>query len=426
PSDAMRQAGQARREREAEAAEARRRDAQRAAGVDAGSVRDALRGGRGEIATATASTSVPVGTIAIQVVDERGQGVPGASIRLGIMNADSSRDSRTAQTDAEGLFAFQDLPTGSGQSYRVNIPHQGATYSSTPFRLEPDRGHLVRVVRLPVTRDTRGLLQTIGQTMLEYRAGRVHITQQAQLANLGRETIVFGDEGLEVRLPRGFTAFQSGRVMSDQTLVPDEEGFHLKGSLPPGRTTLTWAYDVPLDGTDVHLSMPMPFRTFRYVVMTDHSEGMALRVEGMPDGEARESNGRKFLVSQIERSPGDAPWDRLAITVEGIPGPGPLRWLAVGGAIVLLIFGLLLATRGGDQAGALARAREARREELLEDAAEVERLFAANEIGPKFRTRRMEEIVAELASLLRLDEAASTSRETPPPARTKRRRARRA
>ena len=39
-------------------------------------------------------------------------------------------------------------------------------------------------------------------------------------------------------------------------------------------------------------------------------------------------------------------------------------------------------------------------------AAEVERLFAANEIGPKFRQRRMEEITIELATLLRAEGAA--------------------
>ena len=362
------------------------------------------------LAIAEPDNRVPRGTIRVVVVDAQNDPVPGADIRIGIMKADSSRDSIMGRTDAAGVLEQSDLPTGSSQAYRVNVHYDGATYSSTPFRLEPDRGHLVRIRRLETTRDTRQLLQSLGQTMLEYKQGRVKVTQQAQLMNLSAETVVLDGDAIRFELPEGFTAFQTPDQMSDQRLVPDDEGFVVRGSVPPGRIALVWSYDLPLSGDEISFSTNMPFRTYGYRVMTDAAEGMRLEVDGFPRAEEHEGHGgRKLLVTQIERGPQDASLERLRITVRGIPGAGPARWLALGGALVLLIFGLLLATRGGDRAGAISRARAARQTELLDEAADLEKLFRTSEVGPKFRERRMGEIVDELASLIRLDEATAAS-----------------
>ncbi|MEM9069427.1 MAG: carboxypeptidase-like regulatory domain-containing protein [Myxococcota bacterium] len=374
------------------------------------SVSDRAAGRTPAIATAEADPSIPPGTIRVRVITPSGAPVPGADIRFGIMKSDGSRDSVMGRTGPNGVLDQRDLPTGSGQAYRVNVPYQGATYSSTPFRLEPNRGHRVEIRRLPVTRSQQTLIQSLGQTMLEYRNERVHITQQAQLINLGGETIVLADDSAAMELPHGFTAFQSQQAMSDQRIVPNDRGFVLRGSIPPGRTTLVWAYDIPLTGEEIHFSHEMPFRTYAYRVMSDQMTGMELQVDGFPEAEEHAGHqGRPLLVTQIERSPDDEPFRRLSVTVAGIPGPGPLRWLALGGAFVLLCFGFLLATRGGDRAGALARARAARQDELLDEASEVEELFHANDIGPQYRERRLREIVDELASLIRLNEATEAS-----------------
>ncbi len=397
-----------------EAAERSRQDSNLEQGAERTVPPEVLRRAAGRmppIAQAAADASVDAGTILVSVVDAMNQPVAGATVRIGVMKADGSRESIVRQTDERGQLRASELPTGSSQAYRVNVVNDGATYSSTPFRLEPDRGHRVQIRILPVTRSRRSLLQTLGQTMLEYRNERVHITEQAQLTNLGEETIVFDDDELRIDLPAGFTAFQSQPGMTDQRLVPDEHGFVLRGSLPPGRATLVWAYDIPLRGDELHFSHPIPFRTYAYRVMSDAMGGMELVVDGFPEAQEHEGHqGRPLLVTQVERSPDDPPLERLSVTVKGIPAPGPLRWLALGAALVLLAFGLLMATRGGDRAGALARARAARQTELIDEAVELEELFAAREIGPQYRERRMRELVDELASLLRLDEATAASR----------------
>ncbi|MAQ15581.1 MAG: hypothetical protein CMN30_12410 [Sandaracinus sp.] len=365
---------------------------------------DRMAGRTPPLAVATRDPSLPPGTIRVQVTDGTGQPASGVRVRVGIMRQAGARDAIFGETDAQGVALLQELATGSGQAYRVSVDHQGAKYGAPPFRLEADHGHSVRIRRLETSRRVEMVLQVLGQTMLEYREGRIHVTEQTQLTNLGDETVVFGD-GLHYALPRGFMAFQSPAVMTDQRLVPDEEGFLLKGSIPPGTVTLNWAYDVPLDGGEAVVTHAMPFRTYAYRVFTDAAHGMDLEVAGFPAPQVVTQQGRRLLVTQLERRPEDAPFDQLTITVNGIPTAGPYRWVAAGAALMLFLLALLLVTRGGRAEAVRAAARERRKDEILSDAVDLSEAHARGEVGPKYHARRMNELVTELASLLRLDDA---------------------
>ena len=356
------------------------------------------------VTTARSDQNVPAGTIVVSVFDANRQPVAGANVELGILaSMGGGRDKKHARTDAAGVAQFQGLATGTGQAYRVTVPSDGARYGSVPFRLEPDRGHMVQTRLLPTTRSTQTIVLYLGQTMLELKEERLHVTQEAQIANIGGSTIVFGEEGALWPLPAGFTAFQSQEIMTDQRIVPDDDGFRIKGSLPPGRTTLTWAYDLPIDGGEIAITQKMPFRTFQFRLIADAATGMTIDVDDMPAPETVEVGGRRAFITGLRQQAGPF---TLRVRLEGIPGPGPLRWVAVGAAMVLLFVGLMWAFKPGDPASALSELRDARREELLDRVAEMERAFAANEIGPKYHAREMEALVAELATLLRQDATA--------------------
>ncbi|MBO6935377.1 MAG: hypothetical protein JJ863_10380 [Deltaproteobacteria bacterium] len=365
---------------------------------------DRMAGRVPPLATAVRDPAVPAGTIRVQVVDVRNQPVVGQRVRVGVMRQAGSRDALFGETDDTGIALIEDLSTGSDQAYRVAVTHQGATYGAPPFRLEADSGHSVRIRRLDTTTETRMLLQVLGQTHLEYRDGRLHITEQTQLTNLGDETIIFGD-GMHYPLPVGFMAFQSPAVMTDQRVVPDATGFMLKGSVPPGTITLNWAYDLPLEGGEVRVAHDMPFRTYAYRVFSDAAPEMRMTVEGFPPPEVHMSQGRRMLISQLERTPEDSEFDRLVVTVTGIPTAGPLRWLALGGAFILLLLGFLLVTQGGRAEEVRVEARKRRKKEILDAAVALSEAHGRGEVGPKYHARRMGELVSELASLLRLDDA---------------------
>lgn len=309
-------------------------------------------------------------------------------------------------TDERGACVFEDLSTESSYSYRVNVPYEGALYSSTPFRLDPSAGQRVRVVRLPVTSDDRLVFQVLGRTMIEFREDRAHVTQEARLTNLGDVTYVFPDGGLPIRLPEGFKAFETSTVITDQRVTATDEGLEISGSIPPGRTDLMWAFDVPISGTSITIQQSMPFATMEYQVISDHVDVMSLEVEGFQVARMHEGTDRRFLVASLLRRPGDPPLDPLRIHVRGIPGSGPIPYLAVVMATILLIFGVVLLLRPSDQTAAVAQAQRERQQELLDAIAALEGQRESEAIGPGYYERRRRELTDELAIVLRLQREA--------------------
>ena len=347
----------------------------------------------------TPSDNVPPGEIHVQVADAAGQPVANASVIVGVLVQGSGREQKTAESNASGLAVFRDLPTGSGQAYRVRVPHEGAVYASTPFQLPIDRGYLVQIKRLGVTHEDRNVLQGMGFVMIELKDGRAHVTQQAQLMNFGQETYLFPSGGQRVDLPDGFTAFQSQESMTDQHIEPKEDSLMIHGSLPPGQTMVTWAYDVPLSGSDLRLTFDLPWRTIGYRAMSDAPPGAKLSVTGLPDADLIEDDGRKLFITEIQRRPGDPSLDRIELHLAGIPGPGPMRWIAVVLASLFVLAGLAFVfSRSSAPAGATARA--ARQQRLLDEVTNLERDFIAGKVGPRYHERRKEEISTELADLL--------------------------
>ncbi len=354
------------------------------------------------IAVSEVDPQLTAGTIAVEVVDETGKPVPQAAVRLGLMEQSGGRQSEACVTDDKGRCRFKDLETASEHSYRVNVPYNGARYSSNPFRLDPESGQRVRITRLPTTTNDQRVFQVLGRTMVEFRDDRAHITQEARLSNLGDATYVFPDDGLAVRLPEGARAFDSRAMMTDQRISATDEGFEINGSLPPGRTTLTWAYDVPIAGSTLTLEQPVPFRTMEYQVISDYINGMSLEVEGFAVARVHEGGDRRFLVAGVMRRPGDPRIDPLRIHIRGIPGEGTLPYLASALAFVFLLIGLILVFRRSDESQVLAKARAERRKELLDEIAALEADRKAEAVGPTFYEHRRRELTDELAILLRM------------------------
>ncbi len=108
-----------------------------------------------ELVISVVDPELPAGTIAVKVIDPAGAAVPQQAVRLGVMEQSGGRESEACVTDDEGACVFDALLTDSKHSYRVNVPYEGARYSSTPFRLDAAKGQRVRVVRLPTTTEDR-------------------------------------------------------------------------------------------------------------------------------------------------------------------------------------------------------------------------------------------------------------------------------
>jgi hypothetical protein len=349
--------------------------------------------------------SLPPGSIQVIVTGPHGERVPNAEIVLGVMASLGARTEQRAKTDDHGEYLFQRLNVGTQQAYRVNVLRDGAKFSSTPFRLPDDMGYVARIPLQPVTSDARMLFQMIGQTVVELRDDRLHISQQARLANAGQSVIVLPKDGLEVPLPEGFTAFNWQEQMSDQK---GEElagkGFRIRGSLPPGTLTLTWSFDLKRSGDSAKIPINQPWRTYQYRVISEAPAGLKLRVTDFPEPEAVRDKDRDLLFTQKQNSPNDPNTAAFTIKLDGIPTPGPGRWIALVMAVLAMGVGLVVARKPADDAQDRKLAIVARKEELLALAKQTESEHERGEIGPQYRAEKLEEITTELALVLRDEE----------------------
>lgn len=370
-----------------------------------------------QLASAEPSAEVPAGTIRVTVVDPEGRPVADAAVDVGTLAQGGDRARHNARTDASGVASFADLATGSGQAYRVNVPHAGATYSSNPFQLPNDQGYDVRITRLPVTREDRFVFFHVFRVIFELRDDRLHVIHQAELTNAGRETYVFPAAGVRGSLPEGALSFQFQRVMSDQRVEQDGDAYVMRGSLPPGTVQLAWAYDLPVDDETMRIGVDVPMRFFGLQVFSEAPEGLVMDVRGMPDPRRVDNDGQPIWIAQATQGPEEAAIDHVTVTLSGIPGPGPVRWIAVVLAVFFVIGGVVLLVRRGDETEAGARSRARRREEILASIRDLELEYENGEIGPEFRQSRRAELVRALAALLHEEEAAKEKASRAPAAK---------
>lgn len=363
------------------------------------------------IAVAEPSTEVPPGTIRVRVLTPAGEPVRGTEVKVGLMAAGGAREELEGRTGETGVATFDELATGTARSYRVRVPFDGATYGSSPFRLPADRGYEVRVLQWPTTRDDRAILQYYGETQLQFVQDRLRVIHHADLMNPFEQTYVFPEGGLHVRLPDGFTGFQSQAVMTDQRLTSEDDGFRIEGSLTPGRVRLTWAFDLPLDSERLDVRLDVLWRTMRYGVIAEARDGMTLEVPGFPTAEVAQRGAIRTLVTQLRRRPGDDAFESVEIRLGGIPQPGPLRWIAL---IIALLF-IVASTRrwpdaGAGQQGQTDSATQTQTQ-LLEELANLEEEHEAGEVGPKYYAQRRKELMTEIAWTLRSAAAAEPGSE---------------
>ncbi|MCG8556185.1 MAG: carboxypeptidase-like regulatory domain-containing protein [Proteobacteria bacterium] len=351
---------------------------------------------------ARSSSSVPVGEIHVRVLDAANRPVAGAEVRLGTLTSTGKGVSQRLRSDAAGQVRFSGLGAGAKQAYRVSLSSEGATYAAAPFRLPAEQGYEVTLRRLPVTRDARLILLVLGQVSVEVADDRLKVNQQVRLANLGQATYVFPPQGRLLRLPDDALAFRSREVMSDQKVTfVRGEGIRIAGSLPPGATTLAWGFDVPLPGARAELSLDVPFKVYSFRVLGDYAPGMVLRAEGFPGSQVFEDRGRQFQATQITRTPQDPPLRRVKITLEGIPGPGPWRWIASGAALLAIALGFVLSASDPERDAARQRkAARARKEQLLEQVERLGEQRERNEIGPEYFRRQLRSLLETLTALL--------------------------
>jgi hypothetical protein len=360
--------------------------------------------------------ALPPGTIAVRIADAEDKPVPRAPVTLGILKntvaKGESRQQVQREADGDGLARFEGLEVGSGVSYRVSTPRGAALYAVTPFGLSDKAGKSVVLHSFEVTSDIdEALVGAQAIVYLSMREDSMQLEHLFNIINVGPVTWV--PEGVTIALPAGFKAFNKPEEMTDTRF--DElagKGAALRGTFKPGQSSLTFRYQVPLAGDESQgFRIEMPPHVAQARVMVEASSSMGVEVAGFPAAQKTQGrDGKRLLVTERQVARAEGGLKELAITVKGLPTPGPGRWVAVGlAAAAVLAAGAYLAQRRGDEAlpeDARVDLEEAR-DALLDEIVALERAHRSGEVGPKAYAR----IRAALADALwrivtRLEEGA--------------------
>ena len=255
----------------------------------------------------------------------------------------------------------------------------------------------------PVTHDVRKAL-IVSQAIIytELKDDRVQIEQAITLFNLGR--VAWVPDDLVLDLPEGFTALTGQNAMGGEGIDPVEKrGAKIRGTFGPGQHSIDFRWQLPYDGeANLSFDETLPPNVAVARALAAASQQMRLVVSGFPEAQARmDSNGERILVTERQMRPNDPPLTKLHVELRDLPTPGPgevssRRSLA--GLGVLAGVGYAFACRGG-ASRPRAGAKEVRAR-LLADMEELERAYAAGDVGPKTYERARRELIDAIARTL--------------------------
>jgi hypothetical protein len=354
--------------------------------------------------TETEDTSLPPGSISVELRDADDKPVPGETINLGILiNSIAKGDSRKhlqATTDNRGRTGFSGLETASNIAYRVSSGYRGGSFAASPFQFQQGKAMHVVLHVYPVARDLKDALIVCEETVAaEMRDDRIHIEEVLTIYNLGRTA--WQPDDVRLPLPDGYTAFSAQASMSDQGVDDGGGAAKLRGTFPPGRHSIDFRWQLPWSGDkDVDFDVGLPPHVAIARVMMPAMAELKLSAAGFPAAEVRhDAQGQTFLVTERRLKPDDAHLDSLSIGIHDLPTPGPGRLLAsllaACGVGVGLVFASSKRPRSTDR-----EASGSARDALLEDLAGLERAHAAGEVGPRTYERARRELIDALARVL--------------------------
>ncbi len=351
-----------------------------------------------------ADPSLPKGTLVVEVLDADDHPVPGRAFTLGIVRQSiaqgDKRERRELVTGPDGSLRQDGLGTESAIAYRVSAQEGPASFAATPFRLPDDVGHRVRLHVVPVTTNVDDALIAMQVvSLVDVKDDRVIVQQAIVAYNFGRSAF-FADD-LAIALPAGATALSAQQSMSDRTLALVDGVARVRGTFPPGESTLEYQWQVPYGETaNVDLTVGLPPHVAVARVMAVAGPGNTLLVDGFSaPQEGADGRGQRVLVTEKSFRRDEAPATAVTLHVGGLPTPGPARWVAAAVALLASLGTVLWALRARPQAP-LKPSADALEGLATAHAGALAAARASGDVGPETFETEKRRLVDDLARAL--------------------------
>ncbi len=325
---------------------------------------------------------------------------------------------RTVTSDAGGQFAFDQLDPSPTTMYAIQTQYLKAYYTSDPLTFA--HGGVTLTVPITVyetTTDAAALSVEQMHMFFDFAPGSTTVGQLFIVSNSGDRAYLGADgTSLHLPLPRGATnvRFQDGELGGRYQST--SEGFADTEAIAPGTgaAQILVSYDLPYDGKQLDLSLPMAYPVKSVNVLVP-DPGPKLTSSQLTSSGSRQTQGGNMqnyvggslaagasLALQISGAAN-------ATTTSGISSDSTSPpWVLVASAALLLVaVGIVVFVwlrQRREAAEEIVEDPEARRAELLNAIAELDDDFEAGHVAEADYRRQRAELKAELVELIKEDE----------------------
>jgi hypothetical protein len=368
---------------------------------------------------ATGDSSLPVGRLDVHILDEEGAPIPHHLVTLGMVDKTNKISVRKAESDANGVAHFSDLPHGDASGYAAVLDWHGMRLGTAPFPMPALGGARAEIRALTRTSDPS--VVTIGEgsrVIIQMHEDSLQFLEILPLENTSDKIFDPGPGAVEIPLPQGFVGAeaQEGERKID---VRQNHGMAVHGTFSPRRSfaettarnagqEVVFGFVLPYHSDTREFVQPMPTGMGRATLITEQSTRLSANGPGIGAPQARDLNGKKYWVMPIEAIPRGG---TLSFTITGIPftdttGRIVAGILALGLVGAAIVFGRRPRAAAGSGAGPAGARDELieRRESTFAELVALERDARAAGSPPAADLRRqivsrLEQIYRDLAAL---------------------------
>lgn len=304
---------------------------------------------------------------------------------------------QTVQADASGRYTFTNVDRDPNNVYLTVARYQDVNYpSDTPFQLSDQTTQQADITVYDATSaDSSIQYESLNLLVMGADKGVVQCMEMGALINNSDHTFVTADpqdqqlaNALKFALPKGALNLQMQTGFSDQDVIPSVGGFQVTSPIPPGRHQFAMSFQLPYSGSDVDVSMQVPYPTSSFSMYLPDS-GMKLQGSPLQSSGPTQMGGQTYSLyttSNITKS------TMIGGQLAGLGGATgiPANQLAlISLGVVLFVIGGGVLLFGGRLRHGLPAAQRSRpsaqteqeRLELVVRMAALDERFAAGEVS---------------------------------------------
>jgi hypothetical protein len=358
------------------------------------------------LAVLSATASAPVfaaptdGTVTGQVLNKTSGGgsTAGTSVMLVAFGRKEQAPlgQQTVQADDSGHYTFSGVDRDPNNVYLTVARYQNVNYpSDTPFQLtdQPTSQSDITVYNATTT-DESIQLESLNLLVMGADKGIVQCMEMGALINNSDRTFVTADpqdqqlaNAIKFALPKGALSVQMQTGFNNQDVIPGVGGIQVTSPIPPGRHQFAMSFQLPYSGSNVDVSMQVPYPTSSYSMYLPDS-GISLQASPLQSGGPTQLGGQTYSLytaSNVAKATmiggqlgglGGAtgiPTNQLALISLGVV------LFVIGGGV--LLFGGRLRQSSAREPARPAAETEQERLELVVRMAALDERFAAGEVS---------------------------------------------